>query len=109
MSHYIADEHRDWHTENGPSGPYGVSCPWDACGYAFADDAEAAALAAEEAEQDGRHAPALRPGEEPAPLVRYGMRPDGMDAPDVFGAPWTTSDPWTIGAVADPTADYVPF
>lgn len=40
MSNWVAHEHQEWHYENGPSGPYGVACPWDACGWAFADDAE---------------------------------------------------------------------
>jgi hypothetical protein len=82
---YMATEHADWHAATGtPSGPMGGSCPWDACGWMHAELAEAErAFAAEQAEWAAL-APELREGEEPAPLTRYGYRPDEWDVPSPF-------------------------
>lgn len=86
----VAAEHAEWHYLNGPSGPYGVSCPWDACGYAFEWDYEAEEAAREERALWASLAPELREGEEPAPLDRYGYKPDRMDAP----LPWDYDPPF---------------
>jgi hypothetical protein len=86
-----AAEHADWHYANGPSGPYGVPCPWDACGYAWADDAEQEAQYEQELAEYTAAAPALREGESPAPIW-MAFRPDWRDAPTPWGGPFYGSD-----------------
>lgn len=89
---YVAAQHYDWHAATGTkSGPYGGGCPWDACGHAWADDAEREVLQQELEAEWAAAAPALREGETPAPLHRD-HRPDAMDAPS----------PWDIDPSYDP-------
>lgn len=88
----VAAEHRDWHHFNGvPSGPYGGSCPWDACGHAWADDAEQEERQREEEAEYTAAAPALREGESPAPIW-MAFRPDERDAPCPWGGPFYDTD-----------------
>lgn len=62
---YESMAHAEWHINAGvPSGYYGGSCPWDACGHGFADDYYAELQAQEELEAWLPVAPALREGEE---------------------------------------------
>lgn len=83
------DAHSEWHRNAGvPSGDYGGSCPWDACGHGYADDYEAELAAEENARELAAYAPALRAGEQPAipySWVTYGPQP---------------LDPWTAHWVA---------
>lgn len=80
--------HAEWHLNAGVKiGPYGGSCPWDACGHAFAEDYELE-LAAQEARAKWLPiAPALREGEEwvtyYAEFQTFGPEPDywGSDEP----------------------------
>lgn len=82
---YVAEEHAAWHHYEGvPSGPTGGTCPWDACGWLAADLAELEEACEAEAAEWAALAPALREGEEPAPLTRYGYKPDDWDAPSPF-------------------------
>lgn len=84
MSNWVAEEHREWHYENGPSGAYGVSCPWDACGYGWEWDAEQEYQHEQDLKEWAELAPALREGETPAPLTGYFFT----------AAPAPTPDPW---------------
>lgn len=87
-----AAEHRAWHHWEGvPTGPYGGTCPWDACGHAWAEDAEQE-WQQEQAEAEwAAVAPALREGETPAP-PEQAYRPDERDAPSPWGGPFYGSD-----------------
>jgi hypothetical protein len=99
---WVAEEHGMWHAENGPSGPYGVPCPWDACGWAAAEDAWREEEYRLQEEEWAAAAPALRDGEEPAPPFQA-FRPDDRDVP----APWDLDPAFSQAAWGFP-ADYDP-
>jgi hypothetical protein len=88
---YQAQVHAEWHYNAGvPAGPYGGSCPWDACGYAHDWDYEAELEAERQRLDAEEHAPALREGEEPAPPLSYS-----------YGPAMPIIDPWTGEYLAD--------